>query len=323
MKPEMELTIGKLRGLQQCTSPRGTFTCLALDHRQNLRRALNPPDPNSVPDSALTEFKLEVTAALANEATAVLLDPQYSAAQAVAAGVIPKNVGLVVAEEATGYTGDPTARQSQILPGWSVEKAKRMGASMIKLLVYYHPDSDTATEIEAFTRQVAKDCRKHDLGLMLEPLSYSLDPDKKLTSEEKRYVVVETARKLTPLGVDILKAEFPLDTGNNDEAAWAAACAEVSAASIVPWILLSAAVDFDTYLRQVTVACNAGASGIAVGRAVWKEAVAMTPEARAAFLQTTARERLSRLMALCSALAKPWTDFYPAPQIDGNWYTEY
>jgi tagatose-1,6-bisphosphate aldolase len=324
MTSEMQLTIGKIGGLRQCTSQRGTFTCLALDHRQNLRRALNPADPTTVPDSALTKFKLEVTDALAGEATAVLLDPEYSAAQAVAAGVIPKNAGLVVAVEATGYTGDPNARQSQILPGWSVEKAKRMGASMIKLLVYYHPDAPTASEIETFTQQVADECKKHDLGIMLEPLSYPLDPNaKKLPSDEKRYVVVETARKLTPLGVDILKAEFPLDTRNSDEAAWAAACTEVSAASVVPWILLSAAVDFETYLQQVTVACNAGASGIAVGRAVWKEAVSMMPANRAAFLQTTARARLSRLTALCQALAKPWTDFYPAPVIDGQWYAEY
>jgi tagatose 1,6-diphosphate aldolase len=320
MKP---LTIGKMRGLQQCSTPRGTFTCLALDHRQNLRRALNPENPTTVPDSALTDFKLEVTAALAGEATAVLLDPEYSAAQAVAAGVIPGNAGLVVAVEATGYGGEPTARQSQLLSGWSVEKAKRMGASMIKLLVYYHPDSPTAAEIEDFTQQVAEECQRYDLGIMLEPLSYSLEGGK-LTSEQKRYVVVETARKLTSLGVDVLKAEFPLDTGNSDEADWAAACAEVSAASKVPWILLSAAVDFDTYLRQVAVACRTGASGIAVGRAVWKEAVAMEPAARAAFLQTAARERLTRLTALCTALAKPWMDFYPPPQIDGGpWYAEY
>jgi tagatose 1,6-diphosphate aldolase len=73
----------------------------------------------------------------------------------------------------------------------------------------------------------------------------------------------------------------------------------------------------------VSVACQAGASGIAVGRAVWKEAVAMSPEARAAFLQTIARERLSRLTALCTALAKPWTDFYPTLQIDEHWYARY
>jgi tagatose 1,6-diphosphate aldolase len=68
-----------------------------------------------------------------------LLDPEVAAAQAIAARSIPNHVGLVVAVESTGYTGDATARQAQIIPGWSVEKAKRMGASTIKLLAYYHP----------------------------------------------------------------------------------------------------------------------------------------------------------------------------------------
>ena len=322
----MQLTIGKMRGLQQCASSRGTFTCLALDHRQNLRRALNPQNPTSVPDSALTEFKLEVTAALAGEATAVLLDPEYSAAQAVAAGVLPGNTGLVVAVAATGYTGDPTARQSRILPGWSVKKAKLMGASMIKLLVYYHPDAPTAVEIESFTKKVADECKKYDLGLMLEPLSYPLDPnEKKLSSDEKRYVVVETARKLTPLGADILKAEFPRGADDTDETKWTAACADISAASEIPWILLSAAVDYETFLRQVTVACNSGASGIAVGRAVWKEAVAMTGEARAKFLQTTAKQRLARLTSLCTALGKSWQDYFPNLEhsVPEGWYAQY
>jgi tagatose-1,6-bisphosphate aldolase len=322
----MKLSIGKIRGMQQCSSRRGTFTCLALDHRQNLRRALNLQSPASVPDSALTDFKLEVTAALAGKSTAVLLDPEYSAAQAVAAGVIPKNAGLVIAVEATGYTGDPTARKSRILPGWSVEKAKRMGADMIKLLVYYHPDSPTASEIEEFTHQVAEECSEHDLGMMLEPLSYPLDSHiKKLPSDEKRYVVIETARKLSHLGADVLKAEFPLSTNDQDESAWAKACAELSEASALPWILLSAAVDFETFLRQVTIACNAGASGIAVGRAIWKEAVTLAPDARAEFLHNTARSRLARLTALCTALAKPWYDFYLSidPAISADWFTRY
>ena len=322
----MQPTVGKVRGLQQCSSRRGTFTCLALDHRQNLRRTLNPQDPTAVPDGALTEFKLEVTAALAGEATAVLLDPEYSAAQAVVAGAIPGNAGLVGALEATGYTGEPTARQSRILPGWSIRKAKLMGASMIKLLVYYHPDAPTAAEIESFTKKVAEECKEYDLGVMLEPLSYPLDPDeKKLTGEEKRRVVVETARNLTHLGVDVLKAEFPLSIDDADEATWAPACAEVSAASAVPWILLSAAVDFETYLRQVAVACDSGASGIAVGRAVWQEAVRMEPDARAEFLRTTAVQRLTRLTALCDDQGKPWQDFYPdlLRSVPEGWYLQY
>jgi len=317
------LSIGKLRGLQQCSSDRATFTCLALDHRQNLRRALNPADPGSVGDADLTRFKLDVTAALSDAATAVLLDPEYSAAQAVAAGAIPRQTPFVVAVESTGYGGAPTARQSQILPGWSIEKAKRMGASMIKLLVYYHPDSPTAGEIETFVRQVVDECTRQDLGIMLEPLSYALAADQKLTSAEKRHVVTETARRLTVPGVDVLKAEFPLNVLDPDESAWAAACAEISAASPVPWILLSAAVDYETYFRQVDVACRAGASGSAVGRAVWQEAVGLAGGARADFLKDVARPRLERLTRLCIEQARPWTDFYAAGEITPDWYKTY
>lgn len=315
MKP---ITIGKLRGLQQISSPRGTFTALALDHRQNLRKA----NPAFVDDAELSRFKLDVTSALASYATAVLLDPEVSAAQAFATHAIPKEIGLVVAVESTGYTGEATARNAQTIPGWSVEKAKRMGASAIKLLVYYHPDSPTAKEIEDFTANIAEECIKHDLVLMLEPLCYSRDENKKLSSDEKRYVVVETARRLTPFNVDVLKAEFPLEKDETDEADWLDACKEISSVCTIPWILLSAAVDYETFLRQVTVACNAGASGIAVGRAIWQEAVTMTHEVRKAFLATTAIERLSRLTSLCNALAKPYTDFYTAAA-PFDWYKMY
>jgi tagatose-1,6-bisphosphate aldolase len=318
-----EITIGKLRGLQQCASSRGTIAALALDHRQNLRRSLNPQQPDAVSGEMLRDFKLALVDALGSRATAVLLDPEFSAAQAVAAGVLPGDVGLIVALEATGYTGDPTARQSRILPGWGVGKAKRMGASMVKLLVYYHPDAPTAAAIEAFVAEVAQACREQDLALMLEPLSYSLDPARpKLGPEKKRRVVVETARRLTRLGVDLLKAEFPLTPDVQDETLWARACADLSEASVTPWILLSAAVDYETYLRQVTVACRAGASGVAVGRAVWKEAVVLGGRERDRFLRTIARERLDRLHALTRALARPLTDFYQA-ETPLNWYRTY
>src|SRR5690348_17190194 len=81
------ITIGKLRGLQQISSERGTITALALDHRQNLRKA----NPAFISDVELSCFKLDVTSALASGATAVLLDPEVSAAQAVAQRAIPKD----------------------------------------------------------------------------------------------------------------------------------------------------------------------------------------------------------------------------------------
>ena len=102
---------------------------------------------------------------------------------------------------------------------------------------------------------------------MLEPLSYSLDEQKSLPSAEKRFVVVETAKRLTPLGVDLLKAEFPAGREESSREVWQEACEELDAASRVPWIILSAAVDYELYLAQVMTACSVGASGVAVGRA--------------------------------------------------------
>ena len=319
------ISIGKFRSLQQCSSERGAISVLALDHRNNLRNSLRPQAPESVSQTELTGFKIEVMEKLAPLSTAVLLDPEVGAAQCVAAGAVPGQVGILIAVEASGYTGDPTARQSGILPGWSVAKVRRMGANAAKLLVYYHPQAPTTGEIETLVAQVAAECAEQDLLLFVEPLSYSIDPNhKKLSPEERRQVVIETARRLTPLGADVLKAEFPLDAqAEPDEKAWASACAELTEASSTPWVLLSAAVDYATFLRQVTVACQNGASGVAVGRAVWKEAAGLTGETRASFLGGVARRRMERITDLCNALARPWTAVYAPQSISAEWYKGY
>jgi tagatose 1,6-diphosphate aldolase len=82
-------------------------------------------------------------------------------------------------------------------------------------------------------------------------------------------------------------------------------------------------VDYDTYLRQVRVACQAGASGCAVGRAVWQEAVGLDGPARMAFLEDIARPRLETLAKLCNELGRPWTDFYAPGEITPDWYKTY
>ncbi len=319
------LSLGKYRGLQQCATPRGALSVLALDHRNNLRVALRPDAPDSVPADELTAFKCETVQTVAPAASAVLLDPEVGAAQCIASGALPGSVALVMALEATGYEGDSTARQSRVLPGWSVEKAKRFGANAVKLLVYYHPDAPTAAETESLVCQVAADCLTHDLALFLEPLSYPLDSTRgKLILAERRWAVIEMARRLAVPGVDVLKLEFPLDSAAEpDEREWHKACAELTVAGAVPWVLLSGAAEYEMYLRQVTVACRAGASGVTVGRAVWQEAPALSGEARTAFLKGTARERMARVTALVDALARPWTDYHSAPDIRSGWYERY
>jgi len=320
----MNLTVGKRRGLAACSTERGAFSILALDHRNNLRKAMNPENPEKVSVKVMGDFKSRLIRALAADSSAVLLDPEFGAAQVIQSDSLPGNIGLVISVEATGYTGDPNARNSAILEGWSVGKICRMGASALKLLVYYHPDSKLASQQEDLVLSVSDSCRKFDLPFFLEPLSYSLDSSKPLSSAQKRDVVVRTAKCLSPLGIDVLKAEFPLNIKEEkDEVAWSKACEEISQASKTPWVLLSAGVDFETYLRQLTVACESGASGAMAGRAVWKEAVGLDDKVLDKFLQGEAAQRMLRLTNLCQALGKSWKDFYPVREVPDQWYKEY
>src|SRR5205807_587204 len=99
----------------------------------------------------------------------------------------------------------------------------------------------TAAEIETLVADIGRQSHEYDLPLFLEPLAYSLDPQrKKLAPDERQRVVLETARRLTAIAGDVLKAEFPLDAeADGDERNWVAACAELSMVSAIPWVLLS------------------------------------------------------------------------------------
>ena len=321
------LRLGTMRGLAACASEHGTFAVLALDHRQNLRKELRPTDPEAVTAVEMVDFKRAVVRALAPVATGTLLDPEIGAAQCIADGSLPATAGLVVAVEATGYLGPSTARVSRVLDDWSVAKAKRMGASAVKLLVYYHPDAANAADQERFVADIAEACHAEDIALFLEPLSFSLVAGEKLTGEARRRVVVETARRLTAIGGDVLKAEFPYDPSIDDAGRWRDACAELDAASPLPWVLLSGGVADEMFERQAETACRAGASGVLVGRSVWAPAAGLAAAERDAWLAAEGRRRLRRLVDLAGEHGRPWHarpgPLAAPPEPGEGWYREY
>jgi tagatose-1,6-bisphosphate aldolase len=95
----MVLSIGKLRGLQQVADDNGYLTICAIDHRGALQRAMNEQNPDVVTYQEMVYFKLDLCRAVAPFASAVLLDPVYGAAQAIAAGILPGHIGLLVSME--------------------------------------------------------------------------------------------------------------------------------------------------------------------------------------------------------------------------------
>ena len=324
------LSIGKIRGLQEISSPQGLITVLALDHRGTLIKAmgLNKKEPNVY--SQVRDFKFMAIKYLLPHATAVLIDPQYGGAEAIARGIIPGSKGLMITLESSGYVGSPTARLNEIIPGWSPAKIKRMGASAIKFKIDYHPDAGKVTQqLEELVASVSTEAARMDIPFLLEPVSYSIDANMKKESAEyarqRPAIVLETARRLGPM-VDVLKLEFPHDASfNQDEKEWEKACTDITHTSPVPWVLLSAGVEFDIFKQQAKVACLAGASGYVAGRAIFQEAAGMQGSAREDFLKNVAARRMQELKEMATKTARPWINGYPglSDSVDENWIKQY
>lgn len=316
------LSPGRWRNLKATSTETSVFTILAFDQRGTYRRML----PEGVGYEAAVALKQEIVTALAPYTSAVLLDAVYGLGPAM---TMSGHVGLLMSLESSGYSGDSTYRKLDFTEGWTVEKIKRMGASAVKMMVYYHPDTgELAEQLEATVREVATTSHQYDLPLFLEPMSYSLDAAVKKESAEyaatRAAVVRETARRLGAQGADVLKLEFPLDVAfNTNQDEWRRECEAISEVCPIPWVLLSAGVDSETFEQQTLVACQSGASGFLAGRAIWKEAISMTPEQRGPFLAQVAPERLRRLTAISEAHARPWTEFYAAPAPVQDWFSAY
>jgi tagatose 1,6-diphosphate aldolase len=306
------LSIGKIRGLQQISTAGGHFIMCAMDHRSGLITMLKDAQHEVPGYGEIVQLKLDMCSTMGEFSSGILLDPEYGAAQCIAGNALSGRTGLLVAIEATGYQKDPTGRLTTLLDDWNVEKIKRMGASAVKILVYYRPDiKKLAAQQLKIIAGVAADCNKYDIPLLVEPKTYRVEGEVMDSSEFARRMpemVIETARQITELPVDVLKAEFPADVKyEKDAAKLAGYCKGLDAASRIPWVILSAGVDYETFKEQVAIACRAGASGFLGGRAVWQEALEISERAeRLKFFRDVAGSRLQELSSITAENGKPW-----------------
>ncbi|MEQ8677342.1 MAG: tagatose 1,6-diphosphate aldolase [Aggregatilineales bacterium] len=316
-------SIGKFRHLSRCTTAEGHFVIMAIDHRNNLLDKLNQHAHAPLSDDDFVSFKQQVISGLSACSSAILTDPAYGIAKAITTHTITGQMGLLAPIEVTDYGLPPGQRSMKLIPNWSVEKIKRMGGDGIKLLLPYHPADDNE-EKHHLIEQIVADCAKFDIPFFLEPIPYALDPNTPLPNPELLQINIEMCQTFSRMGVDILKLPFPVDPKQSqDLSEWQAACEAVTSACSVPWALLSAGVNYETFAKQVVVACKAGASGVIVGRAVWAEAVELHGDERQNFVDTIALDRMKFLKSLCSEHADSWHNKVTLPNADLDWYEDY
>ena len=308
------MSIGKYRHLSRCTNHFGQFVIMAIDHRANLREAIEKHS-GPIDDLAFRDFKLQVIEASAPQVTAVLADPGFGLGAIVAGRKF--SGGLLSPLEVTDYGVHPSQRELNWIPHWGVDKVKRMGGDGIKLLLPFHPKLASAEAKKQLVDQVVKECDQHDIPLYLEPIACALTPEEKLTPQEQREITVEMTQMFCAQGADVLKLQIPAE-----ESEWEATCRDLGKVCSAPWALLSGGVNFETYCRQAERACFHGASGVIVGRAVWSEACQLQDIERADFLEKVVPQRLQRLSEICAGAAPFWNNCKePDPALD--WYESY
>lgn len=310
------LTPGKLRGLQRISNANGTLTMLALDQNSSMidmaTKALKAQGQDRKPTfDEVVEAKLDICRQMAPAASGVLLDAYYGAWPAIASFAIPADKGMLVRFE---QSGTPKNAQGgylgQVEPGWSVEKIKLMGGDALKLLAQFEPwERGSAEHQLAFLQHVYEECKRLDLLMLLEPISYPYGGE---TKTDPRYLarkaetVIETARQLSRY-CDVYKTEFPGTLGVESEGQLIDNLQALSESSERPWVLLSAGVDYPLYKQQVEMAVEAGCAGVLGGRAFWKEYFEQTSAAaRTRFAATTGRERVAEVDAIVQERATPW-----------------
>jgi tagatose-1,6-bisphosphate aldolase len=216
---------------------------------------------------------------------------------------------LVAAEpsERRSYQGEPrTHRDPDLNAQWVLDQ----GGDALKFFLQLRADRpaftgpapgepDLVTEALAVCDEIIRDCRATGVPVVIENLVYAR-PGEDLRGQAREDAIIEAARALDDLDIDLLKLEYP---GSPE------GCRRLAAILHRPWAVLSAGVPFDQFTDIIRIAAeDGGASGFIAGRSVWREVVGLAEPHREEFLTTVALPRLERLIEVAEHRARPWTE---------------
>jgi tagatose 1,6-diphosphate aldolase len=300
------MTHGKRWGLRRLADAEGRFKMLAIDQRPPIAALIAGARGIAVAEVGIEDMlavKRALAAALAAEASAVLVDPNYG--YPACADLLRPDRGLVVTLEDHRFEETQGGRKSQAIADWDVGKIKRLGADAVKVLAWYRPDADASVldHQQRFAAGIGEECRRQDIAFVLELLTYAFPGEATHSTayaedaDKRAEQVVESVRRFAApeFGVDLFKLESPLPA---EAIAQQSAAGKKRAQTLFhelaaatagrPWVMLSAGASKDAFATVLELAYAAGASGYLAGRAIWWDALQSFPD-----LQASARQLAS------------------------------
>ncbi|MGO1581081.1 MAG: tagatose 1,6-diphosphate aldolase [Peptoniphilaceae bacterium] len=275
--------MNKKEYMEKLCDKNGIIAALAIDQRGSIRKMFSDSNEEDR-DGLIIDFKKEVVKGLTPFASSILLDTVYGIQSR---DYIDDDCGLIVAYEVTGYDNDTYGRLPRLEENWSVRRIKEIGASAVKILLYYDIDEDDSINDikKAFIERIGAECSAFDIPFFLEIVTY----DSKISDSKSREFARVKPNKVNKAVaefskerymVDVLKLEVPVNMkyveGFSEDYVYTKEEAlkyfkEQSEASKVPFIFLSAGVTIEMFEKTLLIAKEAGSNfnGVLCGRATW------------------------------------------------------
>ena len=287
--------------LTKLARPSGALAMVAVDQREALRGMFAAHQSTPVPDSQLTQFKVDVARELSPFASALLVDQEFGIDAIVNQSALNKNCGLIAAADLLVGPAGGAATDTAVDPDVDPIRMRDINSVGLKFLVLWRNDEspdDRARLVAEFNKLSQISGLPSIIEIIVKPPT---DSSKSFDREEELIIAAREAAAWKP---DLYKAEVPFH-GQGDHSLITKNAERISEAIGSPWVVLSNGVKQPLFSDAVKACAIGGASGFLAGRAVWADIVGATDIPKA--LREVSIPRLEKLAEIVDAYAKPWS----------------
>ena len=290
------------RALTNLARPSGALAMVAVDQREALRGMFAAHQSTPVPDSQLTQFKVDVARELSPYASALLVDQEFGIDAIINQKVLAPSCGLIAAADLLVGPAGGAATDTAVDPDVDPLRMRDIGSVGLKFLVLWRNDESPESRLK-LVDEFNKLCEKSGLPSIIEVIVKPPTDSSRSFDREEELVIA--AKEAANWKADLYKAEVPFH-GEGDLIAITRNAQRITEAVGTPWVVLSNGVKAPFFADAVKACAQGGASGFLAGRAVWADIVGAADIPAA--LREVSIPRLEKLAEIVDQYARPWSD---------------
>lgn len=290
------------RALTNLARPSGALAMVAVDQREALRGMFAAHQSTPVPDSQLTQFKVDVARELSPFASALLVDQEFGIDAIINQKALAPTCGLIAAADLLVGPAGGAATDTAVDPDVDPMRMRDIGSVGLKFLVLWRNDESPESRlklVDEFNQLCAKSGLPSIIEVIVKPPT---DTSRSFDREEE---LIIAAKEASTWNADLYKAEVPFH-GEGDLLAITRNSQRITEAVGTPWVVLSNGVKAPFFADAVKACAQGGASGFLAGRAVWADIVGSADIPAA--LREVSIPRLEKLAEIVDQYARPWSD---------------